>query len=257
MKKNVLLFVCGALLVSMFGADAASYVVRDQDGKYHALRTVSSSVPCAKKTCKSAKVDTVAESERESDTGNWYLGGRVEANFLSWKNEYTSSQANVNVLYDHDDYSFEPVIGGDIFLGYAFNESWRLDVEAGIIGSFEDADGGYGFKMTVPYVTLNGYRDFSNGLYVGLGAGVALPKTELSGGFYPENRTKRESSLMGALMLGWSNRLSEDMVLDLRYRLGVFDGTTHSRVLNSGALFENEIGMVLDNSVSVGLRYEF
>lgn len=257
MKKNALLFACGALLVLASGADAASYVVRDQDGKYFALRAASSSVPCAKTTCGSVKVDTTTCCERNSDAGTWYLGGRVDVNFLSWKNEYVSSKANVNVWFDHDDYSFEPVLGGDIFLGYAFNESWRLDVEAGIIGSFEDLDDGYGFKMTVPYVTLNGYRDFSNGLYVGLGLGIALPKTELAGNFYPENRTKRESSLMGALMFGWSNRLSEDMVLDLRYRLGVFDGTTHSRVLNSGDLFKNEIGMVLDNSISVGLRYEF
>lgn len=257
MKKKMLVFLCGALLVSMSGADAASYVVRDQDGKYLALRTVAPSTSCAKKTCGSAKADKVTWYEHDSDAGNWYLGGRIDINFLSWKNEYSSSQAGVNVWFDHDDYSFEPVFGGDIFVGYAFNKSWRLDVEGGMIGSFEDSDDGFSFKMTVPYMILNGYRDFSNGLYVGLGAGVALPKTELSGEFYPENRTKRESSLMGALMLGWSNRLSEDMVMDLRYRLAVFDGTTHSRVLNGGDLFKNEIGMVLDNSVSVGLRYEF
>ncbi|MDW3024515.1 MAG: outer membrane beta-barrel protein [Alphaproteobacteria bacterium] len=257
MKKNALLFMCGALLVSMSGADAASYVVRDQDGKYLAVRAVAPTSSCVRTTCGAARADKVSWSERDSGDGNWYLGGRVDINFLSWKNEYSSSQAGVNVWFDHDDYSFEPVFGGDIFIGYAFNDLWRLDVEGGMIGSFEDADDNFSFKMTVPYITLNGYRDFSNGLYVGLGVGVALPKTELSGAFYSENRIKRESSLMGSLMLGWSSHLSEDMVLDLRYRLAVFDGTTHSRVLSAGDLFKNEIGMVLDNSVSVGLRYEF
>ena len=62
---------------------------------------------------------------------------------------------------------------------------------------------------------------------------------------------------MGALMAGWSHHLDYNLVLDLRYRLAMFGGVEHERTLNNDYKFKNDIGMILDNSISVGLRYEF
>jgi hypothetical protein len=55
--------------------------------------------------------------------------------------------------------------------------------------------------------------------------------------------------------------------LDVRYRLAGFMGTEHKRVWADGAVlngedvagytFKNDIGLMLDNSFSVGVRYEF
>ena len=59
-------------------------------------------------------------------------------------------------------------------------------------------------------------------------------------------------------MLGWSHKLDENLVMDLRYRLAGFSGTEHTRVFEmDGVAFTNDIGFVLDNSFSIGVRYEF
>lgn len=188
----------------------------------------------------------------------WYVGGRVALSLLDWENEYSSNDPGVNEAYNKDEYSFESVFGGSVFAGRTFNYFWRAEVEAGLVGQFEDKDDGAEFKLTVPYVLANGYYDFSNGLYVGAGLGIAMPKTELDmAAFESGDRSKTTVSPMGALMFGYTHKLDYNLVLDLRYRLAAFGGTDHERTLDNGFKFKNEIGLILDNSVSLGIRYEF
>lgn len=197
--------------------------------------------------------------------GAWYVGGRVNLSMLSWENEYTTTWPYIDSNFDHDKYSFEPVYGGSFAFGYAFDTSWRLELEAGLMGRFEDNDEGLNFTLTVPYVIANAYNDFYNGMYVGVGLGLAVPKTELDGAhtgltFEGGHRTKRQGSLMGAAMIGYAYDLDSHLTLDVRYRLAAFNGTRHETVIDDGTDrydFRNKIGLILDNSVSVGLRYRF
>lgn len=240
MKKIVSFAVLVALTATV--ADAApSHLKRTNDGGYQ-----------------------VTYDYTQKEKTGWYVGGRAELSLLNWENKYSSDLPTVVDEFGSDKYSFEPVFGGSLFTGRTFNYFWRAEVEAGLIGQFTDKDMGIEFKLTVPYVMLNGYYDFVNGLYLGAGVGVAVPKTELDwAGFDTGNRSKRAISPMGALMAGWTYELDSNLALDLRYRLAVFSGTTQERVFSDyvsgfeGYYLKNEIGLVLDNSVSLGIRYEF
>ena len=127
---------------------------------------------------------------------------------------------------------------------------------------FEEEDAGTTFKLTVPYVMANGYYDFANGLYVGAGLGVALPKVRWQGAsFTGGDSSERNVSPMVGLMAGWSYHLDYNLLLDFRYRLAMLWGPEHTLQFeyldgNEYAI-SNDIGLILDNSISVGLRYEF
>lgn len=234
MKKIVSLAVLAALSVGV--ADAApSYLKRNTDGSYNVTYNYTD----------------------KAKTG-WYVGGRAELAFLNWENEYSTSDPLAVVSEDSDKYSFETVFGGNFFVGRTFNYFWRGEVEAGLIGQFSDKDQGVEFKLTVPYVIANGYYDFTNGLYVGAGLGLAMPKTEFDWAVFASgNRSERNVSPMGALMLGWSHKLDDNLVVDLRYRLAGFVGPEHTRGFADGVELTADVGFVLDNALSMGLRYEF
>ena len=234
MKKIVSLAVLSALTVTAATA-APCHITRNVSGGY----------------------DVTYDYYDKAKTG-WYVGARASLSFMNWENEYSSNDPLVDSDYDKDEYSFESVYGGNFFVGHTFEYFWRAEVEAGLIGQFEDKDDGFEFKLTVPYLLANGYYDFANGLYVGAGLGIAMPKTELDGaGFVAGGRSERAVTPMGALMFGYVHELDYNLALDLRYRLAAFGGTEHERTLDSGYDFKNEIGLVFDNSISVGLRYEF
>lgn len=234
MKKIISLAVLAAVGVS--AADAApSHIARNRDGSYN-----------------------VTYDYNDKAKNGWYVGGRAGLSLMSWENDYSSDAPGVNLQFNSDKYSFEPVFGGSVFAGRTFKYFWRAEVEAGLIGRFEDKDDGFEFRLTVPYLMANGYYDFANGLYVGAGLGIAVPKTELDGAdFESGGRSEHSVSAMGALMFGYTHKLDYNLVLDVRYRLAAFGGTEHERQMDTGYDFKNEVGLILDNSVSVGLRYEF
>lgn len=193
----------------------------------------------------------------------WYVGGHLSLNMMNWENEYSTDapDAKANGLTD-DSYN-EFLFGGGVSVGYSFDAFWRAEFEGGLLGQFEDEESGTTFKMTVPYAMVNGYYDFLNGLYVGAGAGIALPKTELQGrDFVGGDNEERAVSPIVGVMLGYSHKLDYNLTLDVRYRLAGFMGTEHERVFNYIVDFKdydikNKIGLVLDNSISIGLRYNF
>ncbi len=234
MKKIV--SICLLSAVTFGAAQAApSYLTRNNDGSYNVTYDYTNKVK-----------------------SGWYLGGRASLSLLNWTNKYSSNDSLVVPEHSEDKYSFESVFGGSFFAGRTFNYFWRAELEAGLLGQFEDKADGFEFKMTVPYVMLNAYYDFVNGLYVGGGLGVAMPKTELDGAsFIDDARSERGVSPMFGVMLGWTHKLDDNLSVDLRYRLAGFVGTEHTRMFASDVFFTNDIGFVLDNSFSVGLRYEF
>lgn len=232
MKKIVSLAVLAAMGVT--AADAApSYLTRNRDGSYN----------------------VTYDYNDKAKTG-WYVGGRASLSLMNWENEASTNAPDADDLKDE---SFtEVVFGGAVFAGHTFNYFWRAELEAGLIGQYEEEELNTTFKLTVPYVMANGYYDFANGLYVGTGLGIAMPKTELSGMYFTAgDSTERNVSPMFGLMAGWSHKLDYNLVLDVRYRLAGLWGTEHERETFGLYEFKNEIGLILDNSISIGLRYEF
>ncbi len=236
MKKIVSLAVLIGLTATV--ADAApSYLTRNQDGGYKVTYDYTD----------------------KAEVGDWYIGGRLDLNIMNWENESKTTGPDSEML---DDESFsEALFGGNVFVGHTFNYFWRAELEAGIISEFDDAEGGVTFKLTVPYLMANGYYDFANGFYVGAGLGVAVPKTHLqSSRFSGGDNSERNVSPMVGLMGGWSYHLDYNLLLDFRYRLAMLWGPEQERSFYVGTdsyTIKNDIGLILDNSISVGLRYEF
>ena len=213
---------------------------------------------------------TVTYDYKDKAKDGWYVVGRAELSFLNWKNKYDSDYPYARSQFSEDIYSFEPVFGGSLAAGWKFNYLWRIELEGGYIGRFTDKDLGFEFTLSAPYAIVNGYRDFLNGFYLGAGIGAALPITTLdSGVFMMEGgpRSENRISPMGSIMVGFAKELDYNLTLDIRYRLAGLMGTTHTRdfewfykhdpnVFYQSSI-ENKIGLILDNSISIGLRYEF
>ena len=201
--------------------------------------------------------------------GSGYVGMNLDINLLNWRNEYKALPVAYNEAFNHDDYRFKPLIGGHIVAGYRFNPGWRMDIEGGFTSEFEDSDNGISFKLSVPYATANVYHDFTNGLYLGIGGGAAFPTISMEWEhFTSNNSSKTTTSPMGAAMLGYAYYLSENLILDVRYRFAGFKGPKLTRGVTGWSIeigdqeiplrsLETKIGFVMDNSISIGLKYEF
>ena len=154
--------------------------------------------------------------------------------------------------------------GGSAFAGFRFAYFWRAELEAGYLGYFEDADHMAEYNLQIPYAMANLYYDFTNGLYLGVGAGVAMPieTIDMLGYADGSDRTRYGFAPMIGVMLGYSYELDYNLVLDVRYRLSGLTGWHHRidgliDMDDNRFWFENEVNFVLDNSISIGLRYEF
>lgn len=211
---------------------------------------------------------TVSRAYLYNKHGNGYVGMGLDVNLLNWTNKYKAfpDEAIYNEAFDHDDYRFRPLIGGHFVAGYRFSPGWRADVEGGFTSEFEDSDNGITFKLSAPYVTANVYHDFINGLYLGAGVGAAFPTISMEWeNFITDGSSKTGVSLTGAAMLGYTYYLSDSLILDLRYRFSGFNGTTLKRDTNYQTdtehspleSVETKVGFVMDNSISIGLKYEF
>lgn len=240
MKKFVSLSVLMGLMVSpTFAAvrgATPSHITKDGKGGY----------------------DVTYNYKDKAKTG-WYVTGRAELSFLNFKNKYSVSSLDLDVDNESDDdkYSFKPVFGGSLAAGKKINYFWRAEVEGGYLGYFEDEDADAKFSISMPYAMLNGFYDFTNGLYVGAGVGATLAQYKIKDvELFSKEKTKL--SPMGALMFGWTKKLDENLVVDLRYRLAGMTGAELKTGINgSDASFKSKTGMILDNSVSLGIRYEF
>lgn len=208
----------------------------------------------------------VTYSYQDKAKSGWYGSVRAELSFLNWKNEYSTDIPGAGDYSEK--FSFKPVFSPNIAFGKKINYFWRAEVEAGYITQYSDTDEGYEFKLSAPYVMANGYYDFNNGLYLGAGIGIAMPKMELiDDAFKSGNNPKWSVSPMLGLMAGYAYKLDDNLVLDLRYRLAGFSGSEQEREWVAGTMIgsvnvggmhlKNKIGLVLDNSISIGIRYEF
>ena len=236
--KKIVSFGIIAMLTSAGFAAAPSHITRNSDGGY----------------------DVTYDYKDKAKTG-WYAGARAELNFMNWEYKFTDAEGS-----DSDKFSFEPLFGGSAFFGKRIEYFWRAELEAGFLGYHSENDNGAEMKLSLPYAMINGYRDFNNGLYLGAGVGAALPISTISqhdNYTTVDETTKTSFSPMAGVMLGYSHKLDDNLVLDLRYRfagiMGMknnitiydnFDPTDREKV-------EVKTNFFMDNSISVGLRYEF
>lgn len=228
-----------ALIGLTAAANAApSYLVRDGWGGYN-----------------------VTYDYTDKPKNDWYMAIRAELSLMNWTNEYNSNNPDYLTFSAEDDYSFEPVFGGSLAIGTKFGSHWRGDIEIGYLGEFTDKDNDAEFTFAVPYAMVNAMYDFiPSGIYLGAGLGVAVPMITVDHpDFVPGGREKTGVSPMAGLMVGWSRKLDDNFILDVRYRLAGFYGTKLTRDVDDGqgTWYETKIGLVLDNSLSVGIRYEF
>ncbi len=238
MKK--LLSVCSIAVLGLTATNAIaapSYIQRDANGGYN-----------------------VTYDYTDKAKSGWYVGGHVGLSLLNFTNDYDyNNPAEAN---NSDDYSFEPVFSGSVAGGFRFNYFWRAELELGYIGQFNDNGEGVDFKLSAPYALANLYYDFNNGIYVGAGAGIAALTTEWDAwNFVGGERKEVSVSPMVGLMLGYSYELDHNLVLDLRYRIAGILGHEHERdnryLDGSVYKFSADTGVILENSFSIGVRYEF
>jgi len=207
--------------------------------------------------------EAVSITPYDSFIANWYIGGRLGLSLLTWKNEYSATPASAiaDLGADHDDYWFRPVFTGNVFAGLQFAPSWRADIEGGWATQFTDSDNGITFRLSIPYVTANLYYTLIGHFYIGAAAGVAFPHVELDWEHFVANTgEKTRTSFTGGLMFGYTNYISESVAFDFRYRIAGLMGPTLTRgVTGFGPLnsLETKTGFILDNSFTIGLRYEF
>ncbi len=253
MKKLVSILAILVITPSFAATKAArpSYLTRNGNGAYE-----------------------VTYNYTDKEKSGWYGVIRAEMNFLNWENKYST---DIPGLADagSDKYSFEQVFGVDVAFGKKINYFWRAELELGYITEFSDKDQGYEMTLSTPYLMANGYYDFTNGFYLGAGLGAAMPTTELiDDTFKSGNNPKTSISPMAGLMFGFSHQLDDNLVLDLRYRIAGFWGHEQKREWLPGTWLDtnndgvadtlveykhlaNKIDFILDNSISLGIRYEF
>lgn len=263
--KNLFAVASFAVLLPAIGfaSDSEAYVYnKDMYGEFNV--TTESDNAGNNNIINKIKNDNINDKvNRSMDDGHYYLGGRAELSFLNWKNEYKDSMVPGNSGSDR--FSFKPMLGLNVFAGYRFNPDFRADLELGYIGSYSESETEYfydsvnnfwlpettKFKLKTYYMTANAYYNLIDGWYVGAGAGVALPKVSIEHTWFG-NKDKTSVTPMIALMLGWVYQIDEDTDLDLRYRFSMFDGGDIK--VNT---LKTDLGWIMDNSVSAGVRVYF
>ena len=200
----------------------------------------------------------------KDDTGKYYIGIRGNLSFMNWKNKYTYEDTE-GTKHASDDFSFRSILGMDVFMGYTISKNLRADLEMGYLGKFSETETEYNenylpekttFDFETYYLMANGYYDFKNGLYAGIGFGGALLNVSLDHSVV-RKQTEMTLSPMGALTFGWIHRLDDKIDFDVNYRLAMFGGGDVTLDMSNGYEVETHMGWIMDNSLSAGIRYKF
>ena len=123
-------------------------------------------------------------SRCKSGECDWYVGGNISMNAMSWENKYKTIFSGTNSAYDSDKYSLETVFGGSVVVGKYFDPNIRGDIEIGLSSKFSDSDDIAKYSLSSSYIMVNGYYDFDFGLYVGGGIGIVRSVVELTSGVF-------------------------------------------------------------------------
>ena len=215
-------------------------------------------VPLSEKLLRQYKTETPNvvyrdhEKKEVAREGKWYMGLNGDLSFLTWENKYSGTESG------SDKFNFKTMFGLDLSVGYRFDKKWRVDGTIGYVGKYSEKETEYyglaektEFDLESYFVMANAYYDITHGFYAGLGAGLAITKIDVDN-TVANNVSKTTVSPMGAATLGWTYMLDEKVDFDAHYRLSMFDAGS----LNIGGV-NVDSGLVIGNTVSVGVRYHF
>lgn len=201
-------------------------------------------------------------AKADSRVRQFYLGGHMDLSLMNWKNDYKDQDG---VKLGSDDFDFESVLGVDLFFGYKFTPTIHGDIELGYMGKYHEIETEHyvnfvtektEFDLEKYMFTVNAYYNFWKDFYAGVGVGVAMTNITINNSAVSE-KSKRNFSPVGALMFGWSYELDRAVDFDIRYRLALSRGGDISVDTGGGSSIKTEIGYMLDNTLSAGIRYSF
>lgn len=223
----------------------------------------------AKKTEPKQK-KVVKQKQREvPQAWDKYVSVKLALNMWSWRNDYSSDYVGTDLLFSEDTYAFESVFGGGLAVGTTLGDGARAEIELGLTAEFEDKDEAATYTLSAPYLMMNAYRDFDSGFYIGAGLGVTKPKVSMTGLLFTGSSSGGETSetaLKVAAMVGYSAQLNQNLFLDLQYKLAGFRSPEITRNFwwdqyNDGSYEEFMLkvkgGFLMENAISVGLRFKF
>ena len=226
------------------------------------LSTFDDRVPLSEKLLREYKTENpnviYRDRKQIARINRFYMGLNGDLSFFTWKNKNSGTDELGNPISGNDKFTFKTLLGADLVVGYRFNQKWRVDGEFGYFGKFSETETEQylspektEFSLETYYVDANAYYDLKYGFYVGAGVGVAITDVSVDHTFYPK-ASKTNLSPMGAAMFGWTYMLDEKVDFDVRYRFAMFDG---GDVNVGGASVDT--GMIMNNSLSFGVRYHF
>lgn len=200
-----------------------------------------------------AKTEPLAKRSVRSADAGFYMGLHADVSFLNWKNEYESNGTDEY----SDSFKMKNVIGVDANLGYKFNKKWSAELELGYVGKYSESEkfstDKTDYDLSAVYFNINGLYDIYNGIYAGVGTGVAVVKADIENTVLGKE-SKTSLSPMGALMLGYKYDINEHFGVDLRYRFSVFNGPKFGF---DSVDVDIETGLITNHTVSVGMKYKF
>lgn len=191
--------------------------------------------------------------------GKFYGGLNADLSFLTWKNKYSWTEYGEDMSAT-DKFNFKPVFGIDLSAGYRIDERWRVDGEIGYVGKYYESETENPFdyptektefNLETFYITANAYYDIIYGFYAGLGGGLAIAHISADHS-QVDDGSATNLSPMGAVMLGWTYMLDEKIDFDFKYRLSFYDGGD----MSIGGV-KVDTGLIMNNSLSAGIRYHF
>ena len=244
------IFIAASILLAAGQAGGASY-----DGYYTGTSEASSSYG-------GYYVDPESKRPMRDNADSFYVGARIDLNFASFENEY--SLAGNPAHHGSDSYSFARQLGIDASFGYRFAQKWRAELNYGYTGTYQDADSNTIFDISAQYFMLNGIRTIKEwtdtSIFAGLGAGAGVLKTAFNGSFFSPgaDNAKTSAGIVGQAMIGLEEKISDEMSLDLTYKLSYMAGHSQELELLGGAdIFKSKTNGIMTNTIGLGVRYSF
>ncbi|MDR2413222.1 MAG: porin family protein [Rickettsiales bacterium] len=202
--------------------------------------------------------------QKDAPVGRWSFGARFDYTLASFKNKYSLGSGAGGG--ETDSFSFKPQMGFDVSAGYQIDDKWRVELNYGYTGKYEDNDSDMAYDIAAQFLTINGVYTIkewtTTSLFVGggLGAGYLTTRFTAPLTFHPSAETSESSiGFTGALQFGVEEKLSDNVRLGLTYKLGYLTG--HKQEIELAVApadsFISENTGVLSNTLGIGIRYTF
>jgi len=155
------------------------------------------------------------------------------------------------------------------FVGHILNPNWSAEVEVGYLleYNYRNCDQGdcYNLGLNAPFILASAVYNTDawdwGWLYAGAGIGFAVPRVWVEG--FPDTKQHNVNlSVMPSIMAGYRTRDTGELFLDIGYRFSLFNAgemkyTQYVPIAGEVHTFTNNIGWVMNHSISLGLVHAF